>query len=815
MGVGAEQCGARRVRSRRRVAHDRGDVGGAAPGRGRRRGSGFREGKKVGHDRDSVGGRVTGFSHTPAGARAIERGAHPRSRRTTRSRRATGSRVRRTPTPPWSRSSAPATSSPTRARSARHWPAPTSAAAASPPAGAEFERAVEIDPVNDYAHFGLGLCLMRQRRPARRPSPPQAGGRDAARPARLPGRARAASPRPNDAPRDRQPEPTGRLPATSTACCGAATNRSRRRRRRRRAARRRPAGRRSCRTTRARRSPTSSPSSTAWASRRPRRRGHQRDGRRRGCSARRCAGRTGARVRRAGRASRHSPTRPASAVERRPADGGRRRLPPRASTTTRSTGRHGRCARALASSPPISTPPTRTAGGLIPGAGSLVAAVATAAGGTPEVAGKPEAPTVASSASASAPPAWWWATARRPTARWPPLSAGRSRSCSPASPRRCAPPGGEAIPSPPPPFVAADLGDARAHGSSPLPLTWQPSLHAYPAAVTVRRRLDAELVRRGLLASRAPGGRGDRRRARPRRREPAPAPARLVGPSEPIQSSTARRRVRLAGGEKLAAALERFRVDVTGRRALDAGAVDRRLHRLPAPGRRRARRRGRRRAAASSRGRSATDPRVTVLERTNVRDLEPDDIGGPVDLAVADLSFISLLTVAPALAPLHDARRRLRAAGEAAVRGRAAPGSARAASSATPTSTAPCSARCATGSRGSACSSSTSMPSPLPRRRRQRRVPRALRRARPAARRRRRARRRVDDAVARSRSVPVTVRRVGLVPHPNRAAAAELASTRPTVSPSTASRCAARHDADGAGSRLAPTSSTSPTASTS
>jgi len=28
-------------------------------------------------------------------------------------------------------------------------------------AGTEFERAVEIEPVNDYAHFGLGLCLLR------------------------------------------------------------------------------------------------------------------------------------------------------------------------------------------------------------------------------------------------------------------------------------------------------------------------------------------------------------------------------------------------------------------------------------------------------------------------------------------------------------------------------------------------------------------------------------------------------------------------------------------------------------------------------
>ena len=59
-------------------------------------------------------------------------------------------------------SSAPATSSPTRARCARRSPGPTSAAAASPRRGEEFERAVEIDPVNDYAHFGLGLCLLRR-----------------------------------------------------------------------------------------------------------------------------------------------------------------------------------------------------------------------------------------------------------------------------------------------------------------------------------------------------------------------------------------------------------------------------------------------------------------------------------------------------------------------------------------------------------------------------------------------------------------------------------------------------------------------------
>ena len=45
-----------------------------------------------------------------------------------------------------------------------------------------------------------------------------------------------------------------------------------------------------------------------------------------------------------------------------------------------------------------------------------------------------------------------------------------------------------------------------------------------------------------------------------------------------------------------------------------------------------------------------TDPRVIVLERTNVRHLTPDDIGGRVDLCTADLSFISLTVCAPALA---------------------------------------------------------------------------------------------------------------------------------------------------------------------
>jgi 23S rRNA (cytidine1920-2'-O)/16S rRNA (cytidine1409-2'-O)-methyltransferase len=102
------------------------------------------------------------------------------------------------------------------------------------------------------------------------------------------------------------------------------------------------------------------------------------------------------------------------------------------------------------------------------------------------------------------------------------------------------------------------------------------------------------------------------------------------------------------GGEKLAGALERFAVDVCGRRCLDAGAstggfTDCLLQH------------GASEVVAVDVGygqlheRLRVDPRVQNLERTNVRHLTPDDVGGPCDVAVADLSFISLTTVAPAL----------------------------------------------------------------------------------------------------------------------------------------------------------------------
>ena len=105
------------------------------------------------------------------------------------------------------------------------------------------------------------------------------------------------------------------------------------------------------------------------------------------------------------------------------------------------------------------------------------------------------------------------------------------------------------------------------------------------------------------------------------------------------------------GGLKLDAALERFGIDVAGRRALDAGAstggfTDCLLQR------------GVGSVLAVDVGygqlddRIGGDPRVTVMDRTNIRHLDPTATGGTFDLVVGDLSFISLCTVAPALAGL-------------------------------------------------------------------------------------------------------------------------------------------------------------------
>jgi 23S rRNA (cytidine1920-2'-O)/16S rRNA (cytidine1409-2'-O)-methyltransferase len=103
------------------------------------------------------------------------------------------------------------------------------------------------------------------------------------------------------------------------------------------------------------------------------------------------------------------------------------------------------------------------------------------------------------------------------------------------------------------------------------------------------------------------------------------------------------------GGHKLAGALAAFpHLRVDGRRCLDAGASTGGFTDVLL-------RAGAAEVIAVDVGYGQlawalrNDPRVAVHERTNVRTLTPEAIGGPAELIVADLSFISLRLVLPAL----------------------------------------------------------------------------------------------------------------------------------------------------------------------
>ena len=120
--------------------------------------------------------------------------------------------------------------------------------------------------------------------------------------------------------------------------------------------------------------------------------------------------------------------------------------------------------------------------------------------------------------------------------------------------------------------------------------------------------------------------------------------SRRVAASESVHISGEGARFVSRGGEKLDAALDSFEIDVRGRRALDAGAstggfADCLLQR------------GATEVVAVDVGWGQldsglrSDRRVIVRERCNVRHIGADDIGGPVDIVTADLSFISLSKV--------------------------------------------------------------------------------------------------------------------------------------------------------------------------
>ena len=167
--------------------------------------------------------------------------------------------------------------------------------------------------------------------------------------------------------------------------------------------------------------------------------------------------------------------------------------------------------------------------------------------------------------------------------------------------------------------------------------------------MTRRARVDAELVRRGLARSRQQAAEliGAGRVSINGMPAAKPATAIAVTASLRVEGDDERTWVS-RGAHKLIGALDAFALSVDDRRCLDAGASTGGFTEVLLD-------RGAREVVAADVGYGQlawslrNDPRVQVLERTNVRELTPDAIGGPVDLVVADLSFISLSTVLPAL----------------------------------------------------------------------------------------------------------------------------------------------------------------------
>lgn len=162
----------------------------------------------------------------------------------------------------------------------------------------------------------------------------------------------------------------------------------------------------------------------------------------------------------------------------------------------------------------------------------------------------------------------------------------------------------------------------------------------------LRRRLDQELLRRGLVASRTAGREAIEAGLVLVDGVPASTPARLVAPEQAVHLKAEPRRFVSRGGLKLERALEAFAIDVTGMSCLDVGAstggfTDCLLQRGAAS------------VVAVDVGygqidwKLRQDPRVEVRERVNVRTCDPASLGGPFHLIVADVSFISLRLLAP------------------------------------------------------------------------------------------------------------------------------------------------------------------------
>jgi 23S rRNA (cytidine1920-2'-O)/16S rRNA (cytidine1409-2'-O)-methyltransferase len=167
----------------------------------------------------------------------------------------------------------------------------------------------------------------------------------------------------------------------------------------------------------------------------------------------------------------------------------------------------------------------------------------------------------------------------------------------------------------------------------------------------MRARLDSEMARRGLAPSRESARRlimAGRVRVNSR---PADKPDLRVTPETDIAVVGGAPEYASRGAYKLVAALDHFGVRVEGRHALDVGASTGGFTDVML-------KRGAAHVVALDVGygqlaeRLRTDPRVTVLDRTNIRTARPADLPYRPDLVAIDASFISLRLVLPAVLAL-------------------------------------------------------------------------------------------------------------------------------------------------------------------
>lgn len=166
---------------------------------------------------------------------------------------------------------------------------------------------------------------------------------------------------------------------------------------------------------------------------------------------------------------------------------------------------------------------------------------------------------------------------------------------------------------------------------------------------SLRRRLDAEIVRRGLAQGRDEAKRLIAAGSVLVDGSSLIKPATMVTPASSISVSAAEPQWASRAGAKLAHALEAFALDPSGARAIDVGASTGGFTDVLLA------------AGASSITavdvgygqmvwRLRNDDRVVVRDRTNFRTVDVTTLGGPFDLAVVDVSFISVGLLAANLA---------------------------------------------------------------------------------------------------------------------------------------------------------------------